>query len=156
MEFRPAEAGDLGVIIEMLADDELGATRERPGAEGMRAYRTAFEEIGADPNNELIVAISEGGPGDSAVAGVFQLTFIPNLTYQGGKRAQIEGVRVAGNRRGQGVGREMFLWAIQRARERGCRMVQLTSNKQRPDAIRFYESLGFEATHEGMKLMLEG
>lgn len=89
------------------------------------------------------------------MAGVFQLTFIPNLTYQGGKRAQIEGVRVAASRRGQGVGGEMFRWAINRAREKGCRMMQLTSNKQRPDAIRFYESMGFEATHGGMKLMLE-
>ena len=89
------------------------------------------------------------------MAGVFQLTFIPNLTYQGGKRALIEGVRVAGAMRGQGVGRTMFRWAIERAREKGCRIVQLTTNKQRPDAIRFYESLGFESTHEGMKLMID-
>ena len=149
MEFRQATRADLPVIIEMLADDDLGATRESMAGKRTAAYEQAFEEIAADPNNELIVACTDG-----EVLGTFQLTFIPNLTFQGGKRAQVEGVRVRDSARGRGIGREMFLWAIARAREKGCHLLQLTSNKQRTDAIRFYESLGFQATHEGMKLYL--
>jgi ribosomal protein S18 acetylase RimI-like enzyme len=88
------------------------------------------------------------------VIGTLQLTFIPGLSHRGGWRAQIEGVRVAAEFRSSGIGRRMFLWAIERAQDRGCRMVQLTSDKSRQDAIRFYEKLGFVASHEGLKLHL--
>ena len=111
------------------------------------AYWRAFDAIDADPNNELVVAVQGGD-----LVGMLQLTFIPSLTYQGGWRALIEGVRVAGAQRSSGIGRRLVTWAVERARERGCRLVQLTSDKARPDAIRFYESLGFVASHEGMKL----
>ena len=87
--------------------------------------------------------------------GTFQLTTIPYLTFQGGKRAQIEAVRVKASARGRGLGREMLRWAIQRAKDKGCHLVQLTTNKQRDEAVRFYEPLGFKATHEGMKLYLD-
>jgi len=134
----------------MLADDALGAQRENPAEPINAAYSTAFEHIDADPNNELVVAEDQ-----HQVIGMLQLTFIPYLTHQGSWRCLIEGVRIHRAHRGQGLGQQLFTWAIERAGERGCRMVQLTSDKQRPDAIRFYESLGFVATHEGFKLMLD-
>ncbi len=149
LQFREAEIADLGAIVELLADDDLGAAREAPAAGPGDAHRKAFLEIAADPNNELIVVCS-----GAEVVGTFQLTYIPNLTFQGGRRAQIEGVRVKRSARGRGIGAQMLRWAIQRARERGCRLIQLTSNKQRGEAIRFYESLGFHSSHEGMKLDL--
>jgi GNAT superfamily N-acetyltransferase len=89
---------------------------------------------------------------ENQVVGVFQMTFIPYLTYQGGIRAQIEGVRVHKDHRGLGIGKIIFEWAIRRAKERNAHLLQLTTDKKRPDAIRFYESLGFKATHEGMKM----
>lgn len=131
----------------MLANDPLGARREDFRDPLPSSYHDAFDAIDRDLNNELVVVERDG-----AVIGVLQLTFIPYLTYRGGWRALIEGVRVAADQRGGGVGRALFEWAIERARERGCHLVQLTSDKQRPDAIRFYESLGFRASHEGMKL----
>ncbi len=148
--FRQASREDLAAIVALLADDELGARRERYQDPLPDAYRDAFAAIDADPHNELIVAEHEGD-----LVGVLQLTFIPYLTYQGGWRALIEGVRVASHCRGRGIGRVLFEWAIDRARERGCHMVQLTSDKSRGDALRFYEGLGFRASHEGMKLHLE-
>lgn len=150
MRFRDATEADLSAIVALLADDPLGATREAPATELPAAYAEAFAAIAADPNNRLIVADDEG-----AVVGCLQLTFIPGLTYTGGWRAQIEGVRIARSQRGRGLGRAMFDWVIEQARARGCRLVQLTTNKARPDALRFYESLGFTASHEGMKLDLE-
>lgn len=149
MRFRDATEADLAAVVALLADDPLGATRESPGAELPPAYAEAFAAIAADPNNRLIVADDEG-----AVVGCLQLTFIPGLTYTGGWRAQIEGVRIARSHRGRGLGRAMFEWAIGEARGRGCRLVQLTTNKARPDALRFYENLGFVASHEGLKLDL--
>lgn len=113
-------------------------------------YYTAFEAIDRDPNNELVVATLDG-----RTVGVLQLTFIPYLTYRGRWRALIEGVRVDSSVRSSGIGRMLFEWAIERARQRGCRIVQLTSDKMRPDAIRFYQSLGFVASHEGFKLYLD-
>jgi GNAT superfamily N-acetyltransferase len=133
----------------MLADDKLGAKRERYETPLPQSYLRAFEAIDADPNNELVVACL----GDK-VAGVLQLTFIPYLTYQGGWRALIEAVRVDSAQRSKGLGKAMFEWAIGRARERGCHVVQLTTDKSRGDAKRFYEALGFVASHEGMKLFL--
>lgn len=134
----------------MLADDPLGATRETFSSPLPDCYPAAFDAIDRDPNNELVVAETA----DGIVIGVLQITFIPYLTYRGGWRALIEGVRVASGFRSGGVGKRMLDWAIQRAKDRGCRVVQLTSDKSRPDAVRFYEQLGFVASHEGMKLHL--
>lgn len=150
INFRRAAKQDLPSIVRLLADDPLGSRREAYASPLPESYYTAFEAIDRDPNNELVVVETT----DTLVVGVLQLTFIPSVTYQGGWRALIEGVRVAGALRSSGVGRRLFLWAIERAKERGCHMVQLTSDKARPDAIRFYEGLGFVASHEGMKLQL--
>jgi GNAT superfamily N-acetyltransferase len=147
--FRTATRGDVETIVRMLADDVIGGQREQAGAQIPPAYFAAFAAIDADPNNELLVAERSG-----RVVGVLQLTYIPNLTYQGGWRALVEGVRVAGDRRGRGLGAALLREAIARAERRGCVLVQLTSDKQRKDAIRFYESVGFRASHEGMKLFL--
>lgn len=149
MHIRPATAGDVPALVALLADDELGARRERNEDPLPPSYRVAFGAIDTDPNNHLMV-----GEQDGAVVGMLQLTFIPYLTYQGGWRALIEGVRVATSHHGQGLGRELIQWAIARAREHGCHLVQLTSDKCRPDALHFYASLGFVASHEGMKLHL--
>jgi len=145
--FRRAEAGDLPAIVAMLADDDLGQRRERAGDP---AYALAFAAIEADPNQLLVVAVVEG-----RVAGTLQLTFIPGLSHTGAWRGQIEAVRVAAERRGTGLGRRMFEWAIERCRELGCGMVQLTSDRSRMEAHRFYEGLGFQPSHTGFKLRLE-
>jgi GNAT superfamily N-acetyltransferase len=134
----------------MLADDPLGAKREACATPLPDSYYAAFDAISRDPNNELLVAVHGG-----RLIGVLQLTFIPYLTYRGGWRALIEGVRVDGSMRSSGVGRKLIDRAIERARERGCHLVQLTSDKARPDAIRFYENIGFVASHEGLKLHLD-
>lgn len=149
MKFRTATADDLNALVHMLADDELGALRENPALPLSTEYLRAFDHIQTDPNNELIVVESA-----DQIIGMLQLTFIPYLTYQGSWRCLVEGVRIHRSFRGQGVGRAVFEWAINQAKSRGCQMVQLTSDKQRPDAIRFYESLGFVASHEGFKLKL--
>jgi GNAT superfamily N-acetyltransferase len=148
--FRLATAADLPSIVRLLADDALGAQRERLEDPLPVAYIAAFEAIARDANNELVVAEDAQG---TAVA-VLQLTFTPHLTHQGGWRATIEGVRVDARLRGTGLGRRFMAWAIDRARARGCHLVQLTTDKQRPEARRFYASLGFVASHEGMKLKL--
>ena len=148
--FRQAVADDLPRIVELLAADPLGQRREQFSDPLPETYLGAFEAIAADPNNELVVACI-----GKEVVGVLQLTFIPYLTYQGSWRALIEGVRVADGYRSQKIGQRLLGWAVNRARIRGCRMVQLTTDKARPDAIRFYERLGFRATHEGLKLRLE-
>ncbi|MEM7243956.1 MAG: GNAT family N-acetyltransferase [Acidobacteriota bacterium] len=150
MEIREARAEDLLRLVEMLADDPLGRERERFESPLPDGYHRAFESIDSDPNHVLLVAETEG-----EVIGQLQLSFLPNLTYQGSWRAQVEGVRVASSQRGAGIGRQLVEAAIERARERGCHLVQLTTDKQRPEALAFYESLGFVASHEGMKLKLE-
>ena len=147
--FRKAKREDVPAIVRLLADDPLGAKRERFETPLPESYLRAFEAIDADPNNELVVACI----GDEVV-GVLQLTFIPYLTYQGGWRALIEAVRVDAKLRSQGVGKALFEWAIERSRSRRCHLVQLTTDKSRGDAKRFYDSLGFSASHEGMKLHL--
>ncbi|WP_433747333.1 N-acetyltransferase family protein [Falsibacillus pallidus] len=149
LTFRMAKEKDLDRIVEMLADDELGKKRERYEQPLPDCYKQAFQAIDKDPNNELIVACR-----GEKVMGVLQITFTPYLTHQGGWRATIEGVRTSSETRGHGIGTDMFRWAINRAKERGCHLVQLTTDKQRPDALRFYEKLGFQATHEGMKMKL--
>jgi GNAT superfamily N-acetyltransferase len=151
LQFRQATSDDLDAIVRLLADDVLGAKRERHETPLPASYLRAFEAIDADPNNELVVACLEG-----EVVGVLQLTFIPYLAYQGGWRALIEAVRVDSKHRSRGLGKALFDWAINRARARGCHMVQLTTDKTRAEAKRFYEALGFVASHEGMKLHLSG
>ena len=133
----------------MLADDAIGARREDYTSPLPDAYYAAFEAIDRDPNNELIVVELE-----RRIVGVLQITYIPNITYRGRWRALIEGVRVDSSVRSSGIGRKLFAWAIDRARNKDCHLVQLTSDKARPDAILFYESLGFVASHEGLKLHL--
>jgi GNAT superfamily N-acetyltransferase len=149
LTFRRAKRADLPTLVQLLADDFLGARRELVSDPLLPGYVAAFEAIAADPNEMLLVADLDG-----AVVGMLQLSFLRHLTYQGGLRAHIEGVRTRSDIRGQGIGRQLMAHAIETARERGCYMVQLTTDKQRPDAIRFYESLGFEARHEGFKMML--
>lgn len=147
--FREAVAEDVGRIVEMLADDVLGSQRERFEEPLPETYTEAFRAIDADPNNELTVACR-----GNRVIGVAQLTFTPYLTHQGSWRMTIEGVRACSSVRGQGIGSELIRYGIMRAKARGCRLVQLSTDKQRPDALRFYEGLGFTATHEGMKMKL--
>ena len=147
---RAARADDLPSIVQLLADDPLGATREQYADPLPDAYRRAFFRIDADPNNELIVVEWE-----RRIVGVLQMTLVPSLTYQGRPRALVEGVRIDSRFRSRGLGRLMFEWAKTRAHEKGCHVLQLSTDKQRPDARRFYESLGFVASHEGMKLNLD-
>lgn len=133
----------------MLADDALGSRREANVSPLPDSYFAAFDAIDRDPNNELVVVELEG-----RVVGVLQLTYIPSISYRGGWRALVEGVRIDSSLRSRGLGRRLFEWAVERARSKGCRLIQLTSDKSRREAIRFYESLGFVASHEGMKLHL--
>ena len=147
--YRTATTNDLPSIIKMLVDDQLGSTREDASTPINSQYLEAFEIIDNDPNNELIVLESS----EKTVIGILQLTYIPYLTYKGSWRCLIEGVRVHENYRGQGLGTQLFEWAIKRAKGKNCNIVQLTSNKERSEAIRFYESLGFQASHEGFKLI---
>ena len=148
--FRPATINDLPDMVRMLADDFLGAQRERFEDPLPESYINAFEEIAADKNNVLVVAEREG-----EVIGMLQLTFTPSISFQGGKRATVESVRVDKKYRGQGIGREMMLWTVQRARDEGCISMQLTTNAGREDAHRFYRDLGFKGSHLGMKLSLK-
>jgi len=149
LAIRRATSDDLPAIVRMLADDPLGRTRERYAEPLPEAYRLAFAEVEAQKGNEILVAEIEG-----RVVGCLQLTLIPGLTRLGMSRAQIEGVRVDEARRGERIGERLFLAAIERAREAGCGLVQLTTDASRPDAHRFYERLGFVASHVGMKLSL--
>ena len=148
--FRKAHSGDLLAIVALLADDPLGAAREIAAERPDRAYLDAFAAIDADSNQLLAVAVDD----DDRVIGCLQLSFIPGLSRTGMWRGQIESVRIAANHRGSGLGAAMIEWAVEQARARGCGLVQLTSDKRRPDAIRFYEKLGFVASHEGLKLDL--
>ena len=146
---RRAVAADLGAIVDMLADDELGRTRERPDRPLIKSYREAFAEIQRDANAELVVLQR-----DDEVVGTLQLNFLRGLGLQGARRAQIEAVRIKSSLRGRRLGEFLIRWAIDRARAEGCDIVQLTTNLARTDAHRFYERLGFRASHAGMKLTL--
>ena len=149
MEIREATAADVPAIVALLASDQLGQHREQVDGPLDDAYARAFAAVDADPNNLLVVGVADG-----AVVATLQLTFIPYLTHRGSLRAQVEAVRVSDDRRGQGLGEQLMRWAEQQARTRGCAMIQLTSNKARGDAHRFYERLGYTATHEGFKQAL--
>jgi GNAT superfamily N-acetyltransferase len=146
--FRPATRADVPAIVALLADDMLGAAREGDPADPV--YLAAFDAIMADPNELLAVAEVDG-----AVAGAVQIGFIPGLSRKGAWRGQIEGVRVAARFRGRGLGAAMIRWAVAQCRARGCVVAQLTTDKRRADAHRFYERLGFVRSHEGMKLALD-
>ena len=148
MNFRKATNSDVSKIVEMIADDELGKTRENFQVPLPNQYLNAFEKINSDPNQELIVVEDD----NDEIIGTLQLSFIQYLTYQGGIRAQIEAVRVRKDQRGMGLGKKMFAWAIDRAKERKAHLLQLTTDKKRPEAIKFYEDLGFISSHEGMKM----
>lgn len=151
MQIRIATRADVPAVLTLLADDDIsrargfGTVEEKVDA----AVWAAFEAIDADDRNELIVAVD-----GADVIGTCQLTFIPGLSRGGAERMLIEAVRIEAGRRGQGLGGKLIRWTIERARERGCRMAQLTTDKRRTDAHRFYAALGFEASHEGMKLAL--
>lgn len=146
--FRKAAREDVPAIVRMLAQDKLGKLRENYREPLPETYYQAFYRIDRDENQELTVIEND----KEEVIGTLQLSFIPYLTYQGGIRAQIEAVRIREDRRGKGIGEQLFRWAIARAKARGAHLLQLTTDKQRPEAVRFYEKLGFRASHEGMKL----
>jgi len=148
MKFRKAKKEDVRFIVEMLANDKLGKLRENYNNPLPKKYYDAFENILKDNNQELIVVENE----ELEIIGTLQLSFIPYLTYQGGVRAQIEAVRIREDQRGKGLGKLFFNWAIERAKERGAHVLQLTTDRKREDALRFYEKLGFVASHHGMKL----
>ena len=147
LEIRAAVADDVPAIVAMLADDPLGAQRESP--DDLTPYLTALERLSADPNQRLVVAAREG-----KVVGTLQLTIIPGLSRRGATRSIIEGVRIHADERGSGLGTRLIEWAIEESRNLECRLVQLTSDKTRTDAHRFYERLGFTASHPGFKLPL--
>lgn len=150
MRLREAARDDIPAIVELLIDDQLGAGRDGATTDtDLRPYLDAFAAINADPAHLLLVAIDE-----RQVVATMQLSFIPGLARRGALRAQIEAVRVRQDHRSRGLGAALFAWAIDESRRRGCALVQLTTNKGRADAHRFYERLGFVASHEGFKLAL--
>ncbi|MGY5008177.1 N-acetyltransferase family protein [Streptomyces sp. 900105755] len=145
LEIRTAVADDIPAIVGMLTDDPLGARRETP--DDLAPYLSALERLSADPNQQLVVAVREG-----RVVGTLQLTIIPGLSRRGATRSIIEGVRIHADERGSGLGTRFIEWAIDESRRQGCQLVQLTSDTSRVDAHRFYERLGFTASHTGFKL----
>ncbi|MFF3642966.1 GNAT family N-acetyltransferase [Streptomyces sp. NPDC002564] len=147
LEIRPAVVADLPAIVAMLADDPLGAARESP--DDLTPYVTAFERLDGDPNQHLVVAVRE-----ERVVGTLQLTIVPGLSRKGATRSIIEGVRVHADERGSGLGTRFIEWAVDESRRQDCQLVQLTSDATRTDAHRFYERLGFSASHVGFKLQL--
>lgn len=148
LAYRAATAADLPFIVRLSVEGSVIPTDDDVTASDPR-YAAAFSAIDSDPNHELWVVERDGVP-----AGSFQLSYIPGMPNLGGWRGLIENVQVDASQRGGGIGGDMMRWAIERCRERGCFLVQLTSNKKRLDAHRFYDRLGFEATHEGYKLRL--
>ncbi|CAN7756002.1 GNAT family N-acetyltransferase [Caballeronia sp. LjRoot34] len=147
--FRTALLVDIPAIVALLADDELGSQREIIGTPLDQRYVDAFQAIEADVNQRLVV-VADG----DKIIGTLQISFIPGIARMGSWRGQIEAVRIAAHRRDSGLGQKMFEWAISECRSRGCSLVQLTTDKSRTDAHRFYEKLGFKASHEGYKLTL--
>lgn len=149
LKIRTATDADLPALVDMLADDVLGTSREDASRPLNPTYLEAFAAIAADPYNDIIV----GEIGGEVIA-MMQFTVIPSISFMGRSRAQIESVRVAADFRGKGYGRQMFKWAIDEGRRRNCHLAQLTTNAARKDAARFYEELGFTASHTGMKMVL--
>ena len=149
LNLRLATEHDVQGIRALLGDDKLGQSREDMSSGGLKKYLTAFAAIEQSPDNELWVADSNG-----AIVGTWQVTYIPYLSRGGNTRCLIEAVRTASQCRGQGVGKQMMEFALDQARRRGCLLAQLTTDKTRKDAHRFYQKLGFQSTHEGMKIQL--
>ncbi|KUL26998.1 GNAT family N-acetyltransferase [Streptomyces regalis] len=147
LEIRAAVADDIPTIVGMLADDPLGAQRESP--DDLTPYLAALERLSSDPNQHLIVAVRE-----DRVVGTLQLTIIPGLSRRGATRSIIESVRIHAAERGNGLGTQLIEWAVAESRRQNCQLVQLTSDNTRTDAHRFYERLGFTASHVGFKLPL--
>ncbi|MER5582717.1 GNAT family N-acetyltransferase [Streptomyces asoensis] len=147
LEIRAAVPDDIPAVVAMLADDPLGAQRESP--DDLGPYLAALERLSADPNQRLVVAVREG-----RVVGTLQLTIVPGLSRRGSTRSIIEGVRVHADERGSGLGTRFIEWALEESRRENCQLVQLTSDTARTDAHRFYERLGFVASHVGFKLQL--
>ncbi|WP_432080054.1 N-acetyltransferase family protein [Streptomyces sp. WAC 04229] len=147
LEIRRTTAADIPAVVAMLADDPLGAQRESP--DDLDPYLAALERLDADPNQHVVVAVR-----DSRVVGTLQLTIVPGLSRRGATRSIIEGVRIHTDERGSGLGTQLIEWAIDESRRQGCQLVQLTSDKTRTDAHRFYERLGFSSSHTGFKLQL--
>ncbi|MFJ3231342.1 GNAT family N-acetyltransferase [Streptomyces sp. NPDC086787] len=147
LEIRPVVAADLPEVVGMLADDPLGAERESP--DDMAPYLAALERLAEDPNQCLVVAVRE-----ERIVGTLQLTFIPGLSRRGATRSIIEAVRIHRDERGSGLGTQLIEWALDESRRRDCQLVQLTSDTSRTDAHRFYERLGFSASHVGFKFQL--
>ena len=147
LEIRPTVADDIPAIVAMLADDPLGAQRESP--DDLTPYLSALERLSGDPNQHHMVAVREG-----QIVGTLQLTIIPGLSRKGATRSIIEAVRIHADQRGGGLGTQLIEWAIDESRRQGCQLVQLTSDATRTDAHRFYERLGFEASHVGFKQSL--
>ncbi|MFF8096569.1 GNAT family N-acetyltransferase [Streptomyces sp. NPDC016675] len=147
LEIRPTTEDDIPAVVAMLADDPLGAERESP--DDLGPYLAAFERLSTDPNQHLVVAVRDG-----RVVGTLQLTIVPGLSRRGATRSIVEGVRVHADERGGGLGTQLIEWAVDESRRQGCQLVQLTSDKTRVDAHRFYERLGFSASHTGFKLSL--
>lgn len=149
LSYRDATETDLAFIVRIIAEDAVAETPDRPDEPDHPRYLAALAAIAADPAQRLIVAELDGRP-----AGTLQLTFIPGIARLGEARCLIEAVHVAPELRSQGLGGQMIRWAIAEARAHGCGLVQLTSNKKRLDAHRFYERLGFKKSHEGFKYYL--
>ncbi|MEU6454563.1 GNAT family N-acetyltransferase [Streptomyces sp. NPDC047065] len=147
LEIRRTTAADIPAVVAMLADDPLGAQRESP--DDLDPYLAALERLDADPNQHVVVAVR-----DSRVVGTLQLTIVPGLSRRGATRSIIEGVRIHADERSSGLGTQLIEWAIDESRRQGCQLVQLTSDKTRTDAHRFYERLGFSSSHTGFKLQL--
>ncbi|MEV0850069.1 GNAT family N-acetyltransferase [Streptomyces sp. NPDC049954] len=147
LEIRRATAEDIAAVVDMLADDPLGAQRETP--DDLTPYRAAFARLEQDPNQQLIVAVREG-----EVVGCLQLTTIPGLSRRGATRTLVEAVRVRASERSSGLGTQLMQWSIEESRQQGASLVQLTSDSLRTDAHRFYERLGFKGSHVGFKLAL--
>ncbi|HEY9369855.1 GNAT family N-acetyltransferase [Streptomyces sp.] len=147
LEIRPALRTDIPAVVAMLADDPLGARRESP--EDLAPYEAALERLAGDPNQHVVVAVRAG-----RVVGTLQLTIIPGLSRRGATRSIVEGVRIHADERGSGLGTQLMEWAIDESRRQDCQLVQLTSDATRTDARRFYERLGFEASHVGFKMAL--
>lgn len=152
LRFRSAVEDDLPAIVALLADDYLGATRERTGAGLHERYRIAFTDL-RDAGHDVIVAELDGLNGPRLV-GCAQYVILPGLAVRGAKRAQVEGVRIAGDLRGGGLGRRLLDHLVARAGSDGCDVMQLSVHESRSDARRFYESMGFVASHVGYKLAL--
>ena len=146
LELRRVRTEDLAAVVGLILDDQISATRESPY---LAPYEVAFRQIDEDPAQLLVAAVVDG-----EVVGTLQLTVIPGLARAGALRGQIEAVRVRADLRGRGIGEAMVRWAVEEARHRGCALVQLTTDKRRADAHRFYGRLGFTASHEGFKLQL--